>query len=143
MKKIIALLMLSAAFLSSRAQTVQALADSSFAHKDYTNAFNYYSEVIKADASNVRAMRRMGFCFMNFNGEELNATRYFSMALKVQPNDPVSNYYMGVVFMDEAKRQTDTGAKNDFKAKAATYLNRAVTYGSEDAKAAVRALNAI
>lgn len=143
MKTLILIIILATAALSSRAQTVQALADSSFAHQQYSQAFDYYAQVVKADASNVKALRRMGFCFMNFQGQELNATRYFAEALKIQPADPISNYYMGVIFMDEAKKQTDANAKGDFKAKAAVYLNKASSYGSKEAESAVKLLNTI
>lgn len=143
MKKLILIITIAAATLTSRAQSLQALADSSFAHQQYSQAFDYYATIVKDDATNIRALRRMGVCFMSFDGQELSATRFFAQALQLQPDDAISNYYMGIIFMDEAKRQTDKAAKADFKAKAAMYLNKAVTYGSKEAEGAVRLLNAI
>jgi tetratricopeptide (TPR) repeat protein len=143
MKKLLLLIILAAASLASKAQTVSALADSAFSHKDYNKAFEYYSDIVKTDPTNLKALRRRGFCMMNFEGQELNATRFFNEALKVDPKDMASNYYMGVVFMDAAKDPNHKSEKEQFKAKAELYLQKAADYGSTDAKSAISQLNGI
>lgn len=143
MKKLILILLLAVSALISKAQTLSAAADTAFAHQKYDQAFNLYSEIVKAEPANLKALRRRGFCMMNFKDQELGATRFFAEALAVDPKDPASNYYMGVVFMDAAKDAKIPGDKSDFKAKAALYLNKAVKYGNEDAKAAIKDLNGI
>lgn len=143
MKKLILFITLWVSALISRAQTVQALADSSFAKKDYYKAAEYYQQALKADRNNVKDLRRVGYCFINFQGQELSATQYFNRALKIEPKDPLSNYYMGIIFMDAAKNPNHKSEKASFRAKAATYLNLAVNYGSKEAKAAINELNGI
>lgn len=143
MKKLLLIITLTASAFISRAQTVATLADSCFAQKDYNKAADYYEQALKADPNNVKYLRRVGFCFMNFQGQELNATRYFNQALKIEPKDPISNYYLGIVFMDQAKITTDKSQKSDFKAKAKFYLVAAENYGSKDAKSAISDLNGI
>ena len=144
MKKLILILILATAVLSSRAQTTDmATADNYFAAKSYNNAAGYYNRVLTIDTANFKALRRMGYCTINMPGEEIYAAGYFQRALKIQPSDPISNYYMGIIFMDEAKRQTSEAAKSGFKVKAATYLNKAISCGSKDAEGAVKLLNAI
>jgi tetratricopeptide (TPR) repeat protein len=124
-----------------KAQTVQTLADSAFAHQEYKKAFDYYADVVKTDP-NAKAYRRMGYIIMNTE-QELSATRFFSLALKLEPKDPVTNYLMGIVFMDAAKDPRNKESKADFKAKSATYLKAAQQYGSTDAKVAIDELNGI
>jgi len=144
MKKLLIIIILAVSALTSRAQsTALDVADKYFANKEYSKASDYYDQVLKADPANVKALRRMGFCIMNFQGQELNATQFFNRALKIEPKDPVSNYYMGVIFMDQAKLASNTNEKSDYKAKAALYLKNAVNYGSEDAKGAIKDLNGI
>ena len=143
MKNLSLFLLLAAFSLGAKAQTVQALADSSFAHKDYVKAYDYYSEALKLNPNDLKDLRRAGFCLMNCKGQELNATRYFSDALKLKPHDAISNYYLGVIYMDEAKQVNDSGEKAHFKALAQTHLATASTYGSEEAKAAIKDLNGI
>jgi len=143
MKKLLLILILAAMAFISRAQTVQTLADSSFAKHDYVKAYTYYTEALKSDPQNIAWLRRAGFCLMNCQGQELNSTRFFADALKIKPNDPIANYYLGIVYMDEAKQSADTKVKDDFKAKAADYLNKADRYGNADAKAAIKDLNGI
>lgn len=143
MKKLLLLIALSVSALVSHAQTNMEVADNYFAKKSYANASGYYNRVLTEDTANVKALRRMGFCAMNLPEDEINAVEYFSRALKIQPKDPVSNYYLGVIFMDKAKQSKDVSAKSDYKAKAALFLKRAISYGSEDAKAAQLDLNSI
>lgn len=143
MKKLILIIILAASALISRAQTISALADTAFAHQQYIKAFDYYSDVVKADPTNLTALRRRAFCMMNFEGQEINATRFFAEALKVEPKDPASNYYMGVIYKDAAKDSKHKTKKADFKAKAGLFLKRAINYGSEDAKSVIKELNGI
>jgi len=143
MKNFSLFLLLFALAFGAKAQTVQAIADSSFAHHEYVKAYDYYTEALKADRNNVTNLRRAGFCLMNCKGQELNATRFFTDALKLKPNDPVSNYYLGLIYMDAAKEKADQKEKASFKALAASHLKDASTYGSEDAKAAIKDLNGI
>ncbi|PLW90000.1 hypothetical protein [Mucilaginibacter sp.] len=143
MKKLLLIIILAASALISRAQTISALADTAFAHQQYNKAFDYYSDVVKTDPTNLTALRRRAFCMMNFEGQELNATRFFAEALKVEPKDPASNYYMGVIYKDAAKDPKHKTEKADFKAKAALYLKNAINYGSKDAESAIGELNGI
>ena len=144
MKKLFILIILATGALFSRAQTsAMSVADDYFAKKSYANASNYYNQVLTQDSTNVKALRRMGYCTMTLPGEEFLAAGYFYRALHAQPNDPISNYYLGVIYMDQAKQAADAKAKSEFKAKAADYLNKADKYGSVEAKAAIKDLNAI
>lgn len=143
MKKLLLIITFSASAFICRAQTVATLADSCFAIKDYINAVDYYQQALKLEPNNIKYLRRVGFCFMNFQDQELNGTRYFNAALKIEPKDPISNYYLGIIFMDQAKRTTDKSQKSDFKAKAKFYLVAAENYGSKDAKSAISDLNGI
>ena len=142
MKTILVVISLLLSAFISKAQTVSALADSAFAQKRYGKAFELYSDIVKADPANLKALRRRAFCIMN-SGSELNATHFFSEALKVDPKDPASNYYMGVVFMDAAKDPAHATEKAHFKAQASIYLKKAADYGSNDAKGAMEKLNGI
>lgn len=143
MKKLLLIIILAVSALISRAQTISALADTAFAHQEYIKAFDYYSEIVKAEPANLKALRRRGFCMMNMKGQELNATRFFNEALKVDPKDPASNYYLGVIYMDAAKQEITKTGKADFKAKAALYLKNAINYGNKDAESAMSELNGI
>jgi len=144
MRKLILSLFLLFSLVSAKAQTtVQALADSSFAHQDYVKAADYYNQALTINPANVKNLRRMGFCVMNFKGQELSATRYFNDALKLQPNDPVSNYYLGKIYLDAAKRTADNTRKANFKALAQARLKDAAANGSKEATAAIKDLNAI
>lgn len=143
MKKLLIIIALAASAFISKAQTVSALADTAFAHQQYIKAFDYYSDIVKTDPANLTALRRRAFCMMNFEGQELNATRFFAEALKVEPKDPASNYYMGVIYMDAAKKEIAKAQKANLKAQAELYLKKAIDYGSRDAKSAIDALNSI
>lgn len=143
MKKLLLLIILATSALISKAQTISAMADSAFAHQQYDKAFDYYSTIVKTEPTNLKALRRRGFCMMNFQGQELNATRFFDEALKIDPKDPASNYYMGVIYKDAAKKEITKTGKANFKTKALVYLNKASMYGSADAKSAINDLNGI
>ncbi|MES2268795.1 MAG: hypothetical protein V4520_18670 [Bacteroidota bacterium] len=76
MKKLLLIIILAVSALISWAQTVAALADTAFAHQQYSKAFDYYSDVVKKDPTNLTAIRRRAFCVMNFEGQEFNATSF-------------------------------------------------------------------
>jgi hypothetical protein len=143
MNKLILITLCVLATFTSRAQTVHALADSSFAHHDYVKAYDYYTDDLKQNPNSLTDLRHAGFCLMNCEGQELNSSRFWVEALKIAPNDPVSNYYLGVVYMDAAKKETDIDRKANFKALAQIRLLKAQRYGSAEAKAAIKDLNSI
>lgn len=144
MKKLLLIIILAASALISRGQsTAMNTADDYFAKKSYANASNYYNQVLTVDTANIKALRRMGYCTMSLSGQEPYAAQYFLRALKIQPKYPVSTYYLGVIFMDQAKLAKEQTSKSDFKARAAKYLNLAVSYTNKDAERAIKGLNTI
>jgi hypothetical protein len=143
-KKILLLTLFALYALTGLAQTpAMATADNWFAKKSYANAASAYLSVLSSDSTNVKALRRMGFCIMNLPGDEFEAAGYFYRALHADPKDPIANYYLGVVYMDKAKQESGKQNKAGFKAKAAEFLNKASMYGSAEAKAAINDLNGI
>jgi hypothetical protein len=143
MKRVLLLIAFLASAFISRAQSIQALADSSFAHQEYVKAYGYYTQALKTEPKNVIYLRRAGFSLMNCKGQELNATRFFADAIKLQPKDAVSNYYLGLIYLDAAKQTGSIKEKANFKALAETYLKNASLYGSNEANAALSDLNGI
>jgi cytochrome c-type biogenesis protein CcmH/NrfG len=153
MKKLILLIAILASGLVSQAQTnaISAKdeaknlerADTAFAHKNYQDAYTGYQSVISYYPNNTKILNRMGYILSLSENGNTDAIAMFNKALSIQPNNPVSNYYLGVIYIDKAKQSKDINTKSDFKAKAALYLQRAISYGSEDAKAAERDLNSI
>ena len=142
-KILLILLFVVSAFISRAQTTALEIADKYFEQKEYSKASDYYDKVLKAEPENVKALRRMGFCIMNFKGQELDATQFFNRALKIEPKDPVSTYYLGVIFSDKARESKTPKEKADFKAQAAKFLNLASQYGSDAAQSAINNLNTI
>ena len=158
MKKILLVIIFAASGLIARAQTSNpilnqdlardlALADTCFAHQQYQEAYNRYNSVKDDYPRNGKIYRRMGYILSLDDNpsswQQTEAIKMFKKAVEIDPTDKVSYYEMGLVYMVLAKHDALNKAETQNKALAGDCLKKAADLGSEDAKAAIRNLNAI
>jgi len=136
MKKL--LITLSLAFISCFAYSQQA--DSLFNAKDYVKAVPAYKAELQSNPKNLQALRRLAFCYTNIKDTEPLAISYFEKALKVDPNDMASNYYLGKIYKSYISNQ-QSGQKVDYAAKAKAHLKAAADAGSPEAIKELETLN--
>ena len=73
--------------------------------------------------------------------QQIEAIKMFKKAIEIDPNDRVSYYQMGLVYMLLAKHDKAIKADTQNKALAGVYLKKALDLGIEDANAAIKDLN--
>lgn len=130
MKALILSLAICLSCLFAQAQT----ADELFTSKEYVKAIDAYTTVLKAEPENVQALRRLAFCYLNTDNTEMLASMYFEKALKLDPKDAASNYYLGMMSKDALSKQLTAAQRHSLITKAKQYLSAAAELGDADAK---------
>lgn len=125
------------------AQAQLSKADSLFEAKAYEKAYRAYDRVYEGGQSSIKLFRRMGYILSISENEEQRALSFFKKALRLDPNDAISNYYAGVLCKElltiSIKSATigtvrNNGIREQLKEDAVKYLTLAAKFGDEDAK---------
>ena len=136
MKRILLTLLIACSALFVSAQT----ADEYFSKKDFDKAASAYIQILKADSTNVAALRRLAFCYLVSNTNEIQAGIYFEKALRLDPNDVASNYYLGVMAKNALKKDLTQQQRKSAINEAKRYFTKAASLGSDDAKSELLAM---
>lgn len=136
MKKLILSLLFAFSVFFAQAQT----ADELFTSKEYVKAVDAYTSIIKEEPQNLQALRRLAFCYMKIKGTDHLAMTWFEAALKVDPKDMASNYYLGVMIKEALQRELTPDQRKNAISRAKKHLQVAADQGSDDAKTELKTL---
>lgn len=129
MKKLILSFVFVLALFAAKAQS----ADELFANKEYSKAVDAYTVVLKNDSTDVKALRRLAFCYSNLVNTDALVELYYKKALYHAPNDMAANFYLGLYYKERISK-VKAVFKQDLTSKAKKYFKAAANNGSEDAK---------
>ena len=120
MKTLILTLLIACTGLLVNAQTADELFDS----KQYSKAYVAYQKLINDDGiKSVKILRRLGYICYISEGQEQRGIGYFNDALKLDPKDVSSNYFLGLLYKQLKENE-----------KAKKHLQIAADLGSNEAK---------
>jgi len=129
MKKLLIIISLAFITFGVRAQN----ADTLMYAKEYVKAAEAYQLRLKEQPDNVVTLRRLGFCYLNIQNTDALAENYFQKALKLDPKDQASNYYLGLMSKKALANNLTPAQRKAITIEAKTYLQNAAAAGSEDA----------
>ncbi|WP_443937077.1 tetratricopeptide repeat protein [Pedobacter sp. MW01-1-1] len=135
MKKLILLSVFCFLVGFAKAQT----ADELFDKGEYIKALTAYEKVIKVDSTNVKALNRLGFIWMQTGTGTWWPINYFEKALRYEPNNVVSNYYLGLTYKGSIQKYNEKD-RNMVITLAKKYLTIASSLGSDEAKQELKGL---